>query len=262
MKHQTDLILQRLTQGWPFPIHCGPVIPLRARKPDAPCYSMKAAADGAGEIFIYDVIGDAWDGTTAKSFAKDLRALGKVAELRININSPGGSVFDGVAIFNQLARHPAHKTVSIDGLAASIASVIAMAGDEITMAENGMIMIHNPWTIGVGTAEDFRALADTLDKIGGTILNTYTERSGGDAAEIAAMMAAETWMDADEALERGFIDRVGEEINIAAKARGFDLSAFKHAPDDLVRAAKAAARAPKRDYAALVAALRERLSAA
>lgn len=219
-------------------------------------YEMKAARNNAAEIFIYDVIGDPWDGTTAKQFAKDLKALGAVSELRVFINSPGGSVFDGHAIYNQLARHKARKLVNIDGIAASIASVVAMAGDEISIAANGMMMIHDPWTLGFGNAEDFRKLADTLDKIGGTILDTYVARTGTDADRIAAMMREETWLDARDAVDLGFADSIGEEVPIAAKARGFDFSDYRHAPSGLVEAA--AAPALTRDRAAArIAAMRK-----
>lgn len=200
-------------------------------------YSIKAAAKGVGEIFIYDDIGDSWDGTTAKGFAKELKGLGAVKELRVYINSAGGSVFDGVAIFNQLTRHKARKVVQVDGLAASIASVIAMAGDEIAIAANGMMMIHDPWAFALGTAAEMRKMADSLDKVGETILGTYARRTGGDEAEIKAMMADETWLTAEEALELGFADTIGAEVAMAAYA-GKDLTKFRHAPEALLEAAK------------------------
>jgi ATP-dependent protease ClpP protease subunit len=218
-------------------------------------YTISAAAGGIGEIFIYDVIGDPWDGTTGKQFAKDLKALGKVSELHIFINSPGGSVFDGFAIFNQLQRHKARKLVSIDGMALSIASVIAMVGDEISIAANAMMMIHDPWSIGFGNAAEFRKLADLLDKIGANIVGAYATRTGLPDEQLAAMMAEETWLDAAEAVELGFADAVGAEIQIAAKAHGADFSKFKHTPPHLV---KAAALAPV-DYAVRVRNLRQRL---
>lgn len=202
-------------------------------------YSIKAAAKGVGEIYIYDDIGDGWDGTTAKGFAKELKGLGALKELKVYINSAGGSVFDGVAIFNQLERHKARKVVTVDGLAASIASVIAMAGDEIVIAANGMMMIHDPWAFAIGTAAEMRKMAESLDKVGETILGTYVRRTGGDAEAIETMMAEETWLTAEEALELGFADQIGAEVAMAAYA-GKDLSKFRHAPGELLKAAEAA----------------------
>jgi ATP-dependent Clp protease protease subunit len=195
-------------------------------------YSM-AAKDDVGEIFIFDTIGDPWDGTTAKQFAKDLKGLGPVKQLDIFVNSPGGSVFDGVAIFNQLQRHKARKVVQIDGIAASIASVIAMAGDEIAIAANGMMMIHEPWTFAFGSGPELRKIADSLDKISGSIRGTYVTRTGGDEETIAAQMLAETWFDAKEAVEQGFADTISDEVLIAAH---FDLSKYKNVPKSLAKA--------------------------
>jgi len=207
-------------------------------------YSMQAADKGVGEIFLYDDIGDSWDGTTAKSFAEDLKGLGELRTLNVFINSPGGYVFDGVAIYNQLKRHKARKVVQIDGIAASIASVIAMAGDEIAIAANGMMMIHDPWAFAFGTAAEMRKMADSLDKVRDSILGTYVRRTGADGERIEAMMAEETWFDAEDALELGFADKITEEVAIAAKARGFDLSKFRNAPAELVKAAGEADETP------------------
>lgn len=222
----------------------GPVIPFRRRAEARPYFRMEGKADTA-DIYIYDVIGGDWfgEGTTAKSFRDELKALGDVKTLNIFVNSPGGDVFDGVAIFNQLARHKARKIVHIDGLAASIASVIAMAGDEIVIAGNGMIMIHRAWALALGNAGDMRKAADSLDKVDQTILGTYVTRTDGDEAEIMAMMEAETWMTADEAVEMGFADRKSEPVEMAALAK-FDLSNFRRAPADLVKPAAAPPPAP------------------
>jgi len=138
---------------------------------------MKFFAKAAGkkaELFLYDAIGADYfgDGITAKSVADALAEFTPKADLDIYINSPGGSVFDGIAIYNQLARWGGKKTVHIDGIAASIASVIAMVGDEIKIAENGLFMIHSAWGITVGNAAEMRKYADSLDKINGTILDT------------------------------------------------------------------------------------------
>ena len=208
-----------------------------------------AAKDGVGEIFIYDDIGSGFfsDGVTPKSFAEDLKALGVVRTLNIFINSPGGSVFDGVAIHNQIKRHSARKNVFIDGIAASIASVIAMAGDEINIAANGFIMIHEPWSCACGNASDLRRTADQLEKINDTIINTYAARTGTPENIIADLMAAETWMNAEEAVELGFADNITDEVALAAK---FDLSQFQNVPEDVTANLDLAKNPPKLDLAA------------
>lgn len=203
------------------------------RKP----YSMQAK-HGTGEVFIYDDIGGGFfdDGITSKSFAEDLRALGNVTLLNIFINSPGGSVFHGISIHNQLARHRARKAVHIDGIAASIASVIAMAGDEIAIAANGMMMIHEPFAMAAGTAAEMRKMADSLDKVSETILATYVTRTGAAEGQVAAMMAEETWLNAEEAVELGFADTIGAEVQIAA----MDLAKFNNVPEALSKAVESA----------------------
>lgn len=213
----------------------GPVIPFRALTTKREPTPIKMAKKGSeGEIYVYDIIGAGFfeDGVTAKQFAKDLKALGEIETLNIFINSPGGSVFEGTAIHNIIARQKARKIVQIDGLAASIASVIAMAGDEIRIAENGMMMIHDPWALAIGTADEMRKTAESLDKIGDSIRATYVSRTGGKEDEIAEMMAAETWMTAPEAIENGFADSMVEAADMAAMTK-FDLSVFNRVPDEL-----------------------------
>src|SRR5512143_723318 len=130
---------------------------LLSRRPpppsDRPWYEVKLAAEGEGEILIYDLIGSDWygDGSSAKGMADALKALGDIARLDIRINSPGGSAWDGIAIYNVLRRHPAAKTVYVDGVALSAASLVAMAGDRIIMPQNAMMMIHDPWSWAIGT---------------------------------------------------------------------------------------------------------------
>jgi HK97 family phage major capsid protein/ATP-dependent Clp endopeptidase proteolytic subunit ClpP len=190
------------------------------------------------EILLYEQIGVGfWDeGIGAKQFATDLKALGDLDELDIRINSPGGSVFEGLTIYNLLVQHKAKKTVYIDGLAASIASVIAMAG-RIVMPENATMMIHDPWSGAGGTAEQLRKEADVLDKIKVGIVSAYRNKTGKTDDEIGALMAAETWMNADEALDMGFCDECTKPQKMAAMA--FDLSKFKNVPQQL--AARSAA---------------------
>ena len=193
------------------------------------------------EILIYEDIGDGWlGGISAKAFADDVKALGKLEEINVRINSPGGSVFDGVAMYNTLVRNQARIIVDIDGLAASIASIVAMAGDEVRMAENAMMMIHDPWIVTAGTAEELRDQADVMDKVRETLLTTYVSRSSADEATISDMMAAETWMTAADAEEVGLIDSVTAEVKMAAIA-GFDLAKYKNVPEDFKAAIEAEA---------------------
>ena len=190
-------------------------------------FDFRAQAGGA-EIVIYDEIGAF--GIPAKAFLDEVKALGPVAELTVRVNSPGGSVFDGVAIYNALKRHEAKVTVWIDGIAASIASMIAMAGDEIVMPENAMLMLHDPSGLVMGTAADMRGMADALDKMKAGMVAAYRYKSGRDDAEIEALMAAETWLSAQEALEVGMADRVEQPVRMAAH---FDLSRFHNTPPQL-----------------------------
>lgn len=183
-----------------------------------------------GEIWLYDVVGEGFfGGMSAKTFSDELKALGQVDVINLHINSPGGSVFDGVAIYNQLARHPARVEVDVDGIAASIASVIAMAGDEIRIADNAMMMIHDPHGSAYGGAGDMRKTADLLDQIKDVIVATYAKRTGQPEAELAALMADETWLTAAEAVGKGFADVATADQKIAA-CHGFDFSQFKRAP--------------------------------
>lgn len=175
-----------------------------------PWYRMEAKGDTA-EIVIYEQIGQSFwgDGYGAKKFNSDLKALGNVKEIVVRLNSPGGDVFDGQTIFNRLLAHKANVTIYIDGLAASIASVIAMAGDKVVMAENALFMIHNPWSFAMGTSDDMRSTADVLDKVKDALLTAYTRKSDLSEEKISSLMDNETWMTAKEALEFGFIDEIG-----------------------------------------------------
>lgn len=169
-----------------------------------------------GEMYIYDEI-SRW-GISASSFAKELQSLGAVDELDIFMNSPGGSVFDGIAIGNQLARFSAkRKTIHIDGIAASIASVIMMSATEIKIASNGTVMIHDPWAFAMGTSKDMRKMAESLDMTRTQILDTYVARTKGDRNKISDWMTDETWMNATEAKERGFVDVITDPVEIEAK---------------------------------------------
>lgn len=190
----------------------------------------KAASDEA-TVYLYDEI--SWFGVNAEQFVKDLNDV-KASTLHIRFNSPGGSVFDGTAIFNAIKQHKSKTVSHIDGLAASIASVIALASDEVRMAENAFLMIHDPWSIVIGNADTMREEAELLDKVGKTIAKTYMDKSGKDEKEIKALMNAETWLTAEEAKEAGFVDIIEENENEEkAKATLFDLSVFANVPAQL-----------------------------
>ena len=143
-----------------------------------------------------------------------MKALGDVRQINVRINSPGGDVFDGMAIYNTLKRHPARIVVDVDGLAASIASVIAMAGDEIRMAKSSVMMIHRAWGIVLGTAHDMVTMAEVLAKLDGQIADVYAQRSRNSAQRMREMMVANTWLTADEAAAAGLADSVtNQETN-------------------------------------------------
>lgn len=190
-----------------------------------------AAPDAAGpaELLIYDEI-DSWMGVSAEQLARDISALDDSRELVVRINSPGGNVYDGVAILNSLRGHPGKVTVVVDGLAASAASVIAMGGDEIVMNRNSELMVHNGRAVAVGGAEDMRRMAERLEAVNANLATIYAERAGGTPEDWRAVMAAETWYSAEEAVAAGLADRVEAGADDArAIAASFDLSIFAHA---------------------------------
>jgi ATP-dependent Clp protease protease subunit len=187
-------------------------------------YNMTAATGEKpeAEISIYGPIGG-FD-INAKDFAEDLKAI-DADVIHLRVDSPGGSVIDGNSIYNALTRHKAKIITHIDGLAASMGSVVAMAGDEIHMADNALLMIHEPWTVTMGNADELRADADKLDKMSGGILRAYS-RSQYKEDEIKDLMKAETWLTAQEALDAGFIDQIEGGFRAAASivdmAQGFE----------------------------------------
>lgn len=191
-------------------------------------YEIRNATAASADLYLYEEIG-IW-GITAADFLQELKGL-QAGTLNVHINSPGGSVFDGFAIYNALSTHPARVLVTVDGIAASIASVIAMAGDEIAMAENAMLMIHRPWTELSGFAADLRQQADVLDKLETNIVQVYAARTKQSEAAVRAAMEAETWYSAEEAVAAGFATSVAPALKIAAKCRleAFNLP-FRNAP--------------------------------
>lgn len=184
------------------------------------------------EILLYDEIGF-W-GITAEAFRRELTGI-DAPTIHLRINSPGGDVFDGIAMYNALIEHPARVIVHIDAWAASMASMVAMAGNEIRIAETGFLMIHDPWTIAVGNAREFRSVADVLDKLSGAMQLAYQQKTGAEPEQVRAWMEAETWFNAAEARDRGFVDEVTGRDDEALKQASalFDLSVFAHVPEAL-----------------------------
>lgn len=186
-------------------------------------WEIKQQADNKISLYIYgDVEGDSYDWwtgdvieseTSANHFRNELAKYPNAQQIDIFINSYGGSVFEGTAIYNQLKRHTAHKTVYIDGFACSIASVIAMAGDEIVMPRNALMMIHNMWMGVYGNATELRKAADDLDIINAAGRAAYLERAGEKLSEdqLVGMMDDETWLTAAQCIEYGLADRYAEQ---------------------------------------------------
>jgi len=171
------------------------------------------------EILFYGEIGDDWDGITAKQFAAELKPHGNATEILLRMNSVGGSVFDGAAIYNILNRHKARVLVDIDGAALSAASLVAMAGDTIRIAENAMMMIHNPWMLTIGDDQEHERSRSLLKSMANQYADTYAKRTGGNIDDITAMMADETWMTGGEAVDAGFADEITESKRAAATVR-------------------------------------------
>lgn len=201
----------------------------------------KALSKKEAEIDIEgEITSRIWDDTdtSASQFRDLLKQVGDVKTINLHINSPGGDVFEGVAIYNMLKQNKADIHVYIDGLAASIASVIAMAGDTITMPENSMLMIHNPWTIAQGNAKELRKIADDMDKMGESIKTSYLSKSNDklDVDTLTQLMDEETWLTAKESAEYGLADEVLEPVKMVACLTEEQAKSFKHAPKSLVTA--------------------------
>lgn len=196
----------------------------RAQKLEARSwYRITNAAGSAADVSIYDEIG--YFGVTAGQFVAELNAL-DVAELNVHINTPGGDVYDGVAIYNALVDHPADVTTIVDGMAASIGSVIAQAGDVRIMQRASQMMIHEASALCVGNAADMRECAGMLDKASDMIADVYAFRAGGKAETWRSAMGNETWYSSDEAVSAGLADTVRGQ---GAVENSFDMSVFRHA---------------------------------
>ena len=192
--------------------------------------------EDAAEIHFYGEIasGEAFgDEITPKAFLEDLDEAKGAKNLDIYINSGGGDVFAGFSIYNMIKRTGIPTTVYVDGLAASAASVVAMAGDRIVMPKNSVMMIHNAWCGGRGNAKDLREQAEKLDRIDGQIAQIYSDRTKKPIEEVKALMEAETWMSADEAFANGFCDEI-EENKMVALALGEEFKGmYKNMPEDI-----------------------------
>jgi ATP-dependent protease ClpP protease subunit len=204
-----------------------------------PWYRIVAQASGetaptAADIYLYEDIGQGFwsDGITAKAFIDDLKALpASVATLHVHINSAGGDVFDAIAIANALRQHPAAKDVVIEGLCASSATIVSSAGDTIRMADNALMMVHNPYTLAMSDAAGLRQTADVLDRVKGAIVATYQWVSSLPAAALSALMDANTWMTADEAIANGLATEKVSGLKAAARLETIVLDAAS-VPDD------------------------------
>lgn len=215
---------------------------------------LRAAAENEPEptISVLDVIGQDWwgEGVTAKRISGALRAIGQ-KDVTVNINSPGGDFFEGLAIYNVLREHPAKVTVKILGLAASAASVIAMAGDEIQIARAGFLMIHNTWVVAAGDRHAFREVADWLEPFDAASVDIYAARTGIEGKKIGQMLDRETWIGGQKAVDQGFADALlsADEVGTgASQSSGSDVRAEKKF--DLLAAKAGLSRNAARDLLA------------
>lgn len=194
---------------------------------------------------LFGYVGDVWDGFDAASIAKDIQ--GHEGPLTVRINSPGGLAYDGIAIYNLLK--PLNPKVEVIGLAASAASVIAMAGETVQVATGAEMMIHDAWGIEIGNAQQMRKHADDLDHLSDSIASIYAERSGKPADEMRALMAAETWLNGPEAIDAGLADEVAGERENNPEGSQALLAAMGCRTSLDAKAASAATRDIQRRYA-------------
>lgn len=195
---------------------------------------IRSEVDGdTATIYVYDVI-DSWWGVSAADFARELNAI-TASNVVLRINSPGGDVFEARAMMTAIQEHKATFTAKIDGLAASAATALSLACDSVEIAEGGFYMIHQAWTFAMGNADDMNATARLLEKIDTVLVEGYVEKTGKAEAEIRQLMKAETWFDANEAIEAGFVDKMIEASGGKAKASAsaFNVAAYANAPKAL-----------------------------
>ena len=192
-------------------------------------YNIQNKAGETADIYIFDEIGTY--GVTAQDFISEIKGL-KDMPINLRINSLGGDVFDGMAMYNVIKRREAKTTVYIEGIAASIATIIALGADEVVMAENSLFMIHNAWGGTSGEAKDMRKTAETLDKITSELTDIYVKKTGLSYEALAEMMDEESWLNAQEAFDLGFIDTISDSIKVAAK---YDVSKFKNITQEEIK---------------------------
>lgn len=193
---------------------------------------IKQAAGQSPELYIYDDIGPDWAGmVSGETVSRALESIGNVSEIVVRINSGGGDVFEGFAIYNALVRHPAKIRVMVDALAASAASLVAMAGNSIQIADNGMLMVHNAWTLVGGNKDILNKTAGVLAQVDGNLANTYYARTNIPRAKIVSMMDAETWLTAAEAKAQGWVDGIYQSLAVSAKVAR---NRYKNRPHELL----------------------------
>ena len=192
-------------------------------------YNIQNKAGETADIYIFDEIGTY--GVTAQDFISEIKGL-KDMPINLRINSLGGDVFDGMAMYNVIKRRESKTTVYIEGIAASIATIIALGADEVIMAENSLFMIHNAWGGTSGEAKDMRKTAETLDKITSELTDIYVKKTGLSFEVISEMMNEETWLNAKEAFDLRFIDTISDSIKVAAK---YDVSKFKNITQEEIK---------------------------
>jgi ATP-dependent Clp protease protease subunit len=192
-------------------------------------YEIKATSDDSAELFIYDYIG--WPFNDAGEVVRSVADM-RGKDITVRINSPGGDVFDAMAIYNAFTGHDAKVTTRAEALAASAASIILLAGKEVQAYQNAMLMVHDPWLLVAGNRYDLREAADILDKISGNMVDIYSEQSNVGKKDMREMLKSETWLTAKEAKDKGFINTILDRKGKAKAA--FDLSMFENVPDDLV----------------------------
>jgi ATP-dependent Clp protease protease subunit len=211
---------------------------VRVNSKDARRFFNAAQAENVLTLEVYDVIGADFfgDGITASAVSDAIAQAGQHDSVALRINSPGGDAFEGVAIYNVLKNHGKPVNVYVDGLAASAASIIAMAGDTICMGTGSMLMIHPAQGMAMGDAKAVREFADTLDQVSASIADIYVERTKNSKKSVTEMMNAETWMSAKEAVKNGFATSVADNAKTVSNA--FDLSTFKNVPEELKNVVK------------------------
>ena len=192
-------------------------------------YNIQNKAGETADVYIFEEIG--MYGVTAQDFISEIKDL-KDKPINLRINSLGGDVFNGMAIYNVIKKRESKTTVYVEGIAASIATIIALGADEVIMSENSLFMIHNAWGGTMGNSKDMRKSADTLDKISNELTEIYVKKTGLAYNRVTEMMDEETWLSAEEAYDLGFVDTISDAIKVAAK---YDVSKFKNITNEEIK---------------------------